>query len=136
MIFRQDAMRYMLSDRDWSVLQPAVNESKVFKCGQKPRLPDRLFFEAMLYIDRTGVPWRDLPGEFGAWDAVYNRFRRWIHSGSLLQLFLLLTDQPQFGEVRRLLVDSTTVRAHQHAAGASKKKARPRTRASAAPAAA
>jgi putative transposase len=125
-------MRYQFTDELWQHFEPLVREAKRYTCGVAPTLPDRLFFEAVLYSARTGVPWRDLPGEFGAWDAVYNRFRRWIHSGSLQRLFELLTADPQFGEVRRLLVDSTIVRAHQHAAGARKKGARPKIRPSAA----
>ena len=85
-------------------------------------LPDRMFFEALLYVARTGIPLRDLPAEFGAWDAVYNRFRRWVASGALARLFEAMTADPQLGEVRRVLVDSTNVRAHQHAAGARRKK--------------
>ena len=49
---------------------------------------------------------------------MYNRFRRWVASGALRRLFEALTDNPAFGEVRRVLIDSTIVRAHQHAAGA------------------
>ena len=115
-------MRYMLTDDLWAVLGPLVERAKKYRSGQPPVLPERMFFEALLYWARTGIPWRDLPAEFGAWDAVYNRFRRWVHSGSLKTLFELLTADPQFGEVRRVLVDSTTVRAHQHAAGARRKK--------------
>jgi len=115
-------MRYLLTDDLWAVLGPAVAAAKKNRCGQKPRLADRLFFEALLYLARTGVPWRDLPGDFGAWDAVYNRFRRWVASGSLRRLFEALTADPRLGEVRRLLVDSTIVRAHLHAAGAPKKR--------------
>lgn len=125
-------MRYQFTDELWQHFEPHVRQAKKYKCGSAPLLSDRLFFEALLYWARTGVPWRDLPSEFGSWDAVYNRFRRWIQTGSLKQLFLLLTDSPQFGEVRRLLIDSTIVRAHQHSAGASKKKARPPIRRSAA----
>jgi transposase len=116
-------MRWMFTDALWHEFGPAVEQAKRHRGGQKPKLPDRLFFEALLYIARTGVPWRDLPGDFGAWDAVYNRFRRWIASGSLRRLFELLTDRPAFDEVRRVLIDSTIVRAHVHAAGARKKKA-------------
>ena len=123
-------MRYMLSDELWVVMEPLVEKAKRYTCGQPPVLPERMFFEAVLYIARTGIPWRDLPSEFGAWDAVYNRLRRWISSGSLTKLFELLTDDPEFVEVRRVLVDSTIVRAHRHAAGASKKKARRQSKAS------
>ena len=50
-----------------------------------------------------------------------NRFRRWVASGALRRLFELLTADPAFGDVRRVLIDSTIVRAHQHAAGARRK---------------
>ena len=117
-------MRYMLTDELWNLLAPHVEAAKVNRGGSAPILPDRMFFEAILYLARTGVPWRDLPGDFGAWDAVYNRFGRWVRSGSLKALFERLTDNPDLGEVRRLLVDSTTNRAHAHAAGARRKKKR------------
>ena len=114
-------MRYTFTDDLWNAFKPFVQQAKRYKAGRKPRLSDRMFFEAILYWARTGLPWRDLPGEFGAWDAVYNRFRRWISSKSLEALFELLTDAPSFGEVRRILIDSTVVRAHAHAAGARRR---------------
>src|SRR5438105_15339163 len=117
-------MRYMLTDDLWAAPGPHVAEAKRHTCGQQPRLPDRAFFEALLYWARTGIPWRDLPAEFGSWDAVYNRFRRWVASGSLRTLFERLTADPALGGVRRVLIDSTTVRAHHHAAGARRKKKR------------
>jgi putative transposase len=69
-------MRYLLTDDLWSAMEPLVRQAKRHKGGQVPVLPDRLFFEALLYLARTGIPWRDLPAEFGRWDAVYNRFPR------------------------------------------------------------
>lgn len=117
-------MRYMLTDDLWAAMEPHVRQAKRHRGGKRPVLPDRMFFEALLYVARTGIPWRDLPAEFGSWDAVYNRFRRWIHSGGLRRLFEALTDDPAFGDVRRLLIDSTIIRAHQHAAGARRKKKR------------
>ena len=115
-------MRYLLTDELWTLMEPLVETAKRYTSGKRPKLPERMFFEALLYIGQTGIPWRDLPAEFGSWDAVYNRFRRWIHSGSLAKLFELLTDYPEFDEVKRVLVDSTVVRAHRHAAGALQKK--------------
>lgn len=114
-------MRYMLTDDLWTALEPMVRSAKWYKGGQKPAVPDRDFFEALLYLARTGVPWRDLPSEFGRWDAVYNRFRRWVRSGGLRALFGAMTADPPFGAVRRVLIDSTTGRAHPHAAGARRK---------------
>jgi putative transposase len=117
-------MRYVLTDELWAAMRPLAERAKRYTSGQPPVLPERMFFEALLYWARTGVPWRDLPAEFGAWDAVYNRFRRWVRSGSLRTLFELLTADPELGEVRRVLIDSTIVRAHQHAAGARRRKKR------------
>src|ERR1700712_2269623 len=114
-------MRYMITDGLWAAMEPLVNQAKRHKGGQPPVLPDRMFFEAVLYVARTGVPLRDLPSEFGRWDAVYNRFRRWVASGGLRALFEAMTADPQFGALRRVFIDSTIVRAHQHAAGARRK---------------
>jgi transposase len=120
-------MRHIITDEIWEVLGPMV-ERCGSPLGPEPGLPDRMFFEAVLYRARTGIPWRDLPGEFGAWDAVYNRLRRWIHSGRLKRLFERMAERPECEGPRRLMIDSTIVRAHQHAAGAARKKgaARPR----------
>jgi transposase len=79
-----------------------------------------MFIEAVLYLARTGTPWRDLPEAFGHWDAVYNRFRRWERRGLWRQLWeRLQTDACPL--TRQLFIDATIVRAHQHAAGALKK---------------
>ena len=128
-------MRYMISDDLWAALGPVVAAAKKNRRGPAPTLPDRQFFEALLYLARTGVPWRDLPAEFGNWDAVYNRFRRWVASGSLKALFEALTADPRFGDIRRVFIDSTIVRTHVSGAGARKKRAARRPRASAAAAA-
>ena len=127
-------MRRIITDEIWAVLGPMVEECRS-PLGPEPELPDRLFFEAVFYWARTGIPWRDLPGEFGAWDAVYNRLRRWIHSGRLKKLFEQMAARPECEGPRRLMIDSTIVRAHQHSAGAPKGKGAPRRRRSAAPAA-
>lgn len=117
-------MRYMLTDELWAAMAPLVAAAKTHKGGQPPVLSERLFFEALLYLGRTGIPLRDLPGEFGRWEAVYNRLRRWVTSGAMRRLFEGMTADPRFGEVRRVLADSTTVRAHRHAAGALRRKKR------------
>jgi transposase len=114
-------VRYAFTDDLWNELGPVVKRAKRHKGGKLPKLSDRMFFEALLYWARTGLPWRDLPDVFGAWDAVYNRFRRWIASGSLKTLFDLLTANPVFADIRRVLIDSTIIRAHPHAAGARRR---------------
>jgi transposase len=79
---------------------------------------NRLFVEAVLWIARTGSPWRDLPAEFGLWNSAYQRFARWSRQGVWHRLFAQLAGDADFEEV---FIDSTIVRAHQHAAGAAKK---------------
>ena len=118
-------MRYIITDEARSVFGPMVRRCKS-PLGPEPDLPDRMSFEAVLYWARTGCPWRDLPGEFGAWDAVYNRLRRRVASGRLKKLFDLMAAQPDCDGLRRVMIDSTIVRAHQHAAGAPKKRGAPR----------
>jgi len=111
-------MRTVITD----VLGPVVAATDP-KAGSAPsRLGDRLFFEAMLYRARTGIAWRDLPDAFGPWEAVYQRFRRWAYSGRLRAILAALTAEPRFEDVRRVLLDATIVRAHQHAAGSRRKK--------------
>ena len=83
---------------------------------------EREFLEAVLHLQRTGSPWRDLLPELGYWHAVSMRFRRWEARGVWARLWKNLQAEP-FAGARGLLLDSTTVRAHPHAAGAPKKTA-------------
>jgi transposase len=80
---------------------------------------NRLFVEAVLWIARTGSPWRDLPAQFGPWNSVYQRFARWSRGGVWHRVFAHLAQDADFEET---FIDSTIVRAHQHAAGAPKKR--------------
>lgn len=82
---------------------------------------NRLFIEAVLWLLRTGAPWRDLPPEFGRWHSVYMRFARWHAKGVWERLFAVVRRDADLEEV---FVDSTAIRAHLHAAGAAKKTVR------------
>jgi putative transposase len=115
------AVRLLLTDEAWAEIAPLLATLKS-RAGSPPVLSDRLFLEAVLYLARTGTPWRDLPEAFGRWDAVYNRFRRWERRGIWRRLWerLQTEDCPL---TRHLFIDATIVRAHQHAAGALKKTA-------------
>ena len=81
---------------------------------------NRLLVEAVLWIARSGAPWRDLPEDFGAWNSVYRRFARWQTSGVWESVFNELAKD---ADVEEVFIDSTVIRVHQHAAGAQKKTA-------------
>ena len=77
---------------------------------------NRLFINAVLWIGKTGAPWRDLPERFGNFNSVWRRFDRWSRKGVWESVFRELQDS----DLEWLLLDSTVIRAHQHAAGAKK----------------
>src|SRR5262245_52637099 len=119
-----------ITDELWAELAPLVERAKRSRAGAPADIPDRTFLEALLYLADSGCKWRQLPDRFGAWDAVYNRFRRWLAAGVFGRLFADLPPSAAgLGEVRRVFIDSTTVRAHPHAAGAPAKKGGRRDRA-------
>jgi transposase len=74
---------------------------------------NRLFINAVLWIAKTGAPWRDLPERFGPWGSVWKRFDRWGAKGVRKRVFEELQDP----DLEWMIIDSTVVRAHQHAAG-------------------
>ena len=86
------------------------------------RIENPLFLDAVNWIARNGGPWRDLPARFGNWNTVWRRFDRWSRAGVWQRLFEHFQDP----DLEWLLLDSTSVRAHQHAAGARKRGTRQR----------
>lgn len=72
--------RTFLNNRQWEKIKPLLPSPHVHEKG-RPRKNDRLVIEGILWILRTGAPWRDLPSEFGSWETIYSRFYRWSHLG-------------------------------------------------------
>ena len=105
--------RLMLTDGQWTLMQP-------FCLGQEGQPGQtggdtRRFVEAVLWIARTGSPWRDLPGEFGNWNSVFKRFRRWVLAGAFTRIFNMLSDDPDF---EYAMIDGTICKVHRHGQGA------------------
>lgn len=107
--------RLILTDEAWARMAAHIIGDQRTR-GSSGR-DNRLFVEAVLWIVRTGSPWRDLPEVFGSWNSVFRRFSRWCAKGVWHRIFAAMADDPDF---EYLIIDSTIVRAHQHAAGAKK----------------
>lgn len=107
--------RLVLSDDAWERMAPLIIGRPDQK-GSTGR-DNRMFVEGVLWIVRTGSPGRDLPEAFGEWNSVSRRFSRRSQKGVWLRIFEAMADDPDF---EYLIVDSTIIRAHQHASGAKK----------------
>ena len=105
-----DRDRFVISDAVWEKIAPLL-PGKVTDRGVTAR-DNRLFLEAVLWRVRTGLPWRDLPDEFGHWNSVFQRFRRWVRAGVFERIFECLSGEPDF---EYALIDGTIVTAHQKA---------------------
>ncbi|MFI7349469.1 IS5 family transposase [Streptomyces sp. NPDC049936] len=110
-----------LTNEEWARLKLHIPKS-----GQRgrPWVSHRRIINGILYRNRTGVPWRDLPARFGKWKTVHERHRRWSADGTWDKIYAaVLADADAQGRIdwSMVSVDSTTCRAHQHAAGARRK---------------
>ena len=103
--------RYEISDENWLRIEHLL-PGKASDPGRTAE-NNRRFLNAVLWIARSGAPWRDLPERYGNWNTVFQRFNRWGKRGTWQRIFEALQDP----DLEWLMVDSTTVRAHQHAAG-------------------
>jgi putative transposase len=109
----------MITDAVWAALAPVLRPLKHY-AGSPPQRSDRMCIDAVRSQARTGIPWRDVPADFGHWDAVYHRFRRWEARDIWKKLWQHM-QQHGCELATQVFIDSTIMRAHQHAAGAQKK---------------
>ena len=77
------------------------------------RVDDRRVINCILYALRTGIPWRDMPEQYGTWSTIYNRFNRWSKAGIWDKIFDAIVDSQNVDSV---MVDATSIRAHLSAA--------------------
>lgn len=105
--------RFVLSDAQWAKMEPL--------CLKKPSDPrrsgadNRLFVEAILWIVRTGSPWRDIPPSFGDWNSIFTRFRDWTRAGVFERIFEAVSGEP---DMEYAMVDATIVKVQRHGQGA------------------
>ena len=108
--------RYELTDEQWQQIEHLLPGRE--GCPGAHADDNRLFVNAVIWVARTGAPWRDLPERFGNWNSVFQRFNRWAKQSVWQKVFEAIRDP----DLESLMLDSTTIRAHQHAAGAVGKK--------------
>lgn len=106
--------RYELTDEEWLKIQHLLPPERTSKPG-RPAKDNRTFVNGMIWILRSGAPWRDLPERYGPWKSVYTRFLRWAKKGILTQALEALSEE---ADMENLMIDASYVRAHQHSAGA------------------
>ena len=122
--------RHDLSDVQWAALEALLPAPR--RPGRPPVWTKRQLIDGIRWRTRVGAPWRDIPDSYGSWAAAYAMFRRWQRDGTWTRILAVL--QALADAAGRIVwdvsVDSTTARAHQHAAGARKRGiCRPRRRA-------
>nr|WP_235661280.1 transposase [Candidatus Hamiltonella defensa] len=97
----------------------------IIKYDKRPGRPASIshyqFFSAVLYVLRTGIPWRDVPDLYGHWHTIYMRFKRWSENGLFWNLLYRLQQKKKI-KMDCTWVDSTTVAIHRHGSGSLKKR--------------
>jgi len=116
-----------LTDAQWAMLEPLLPPRT--KAGRPPKWTKRQLIDGIRWQVRAGAPWRDVPPVYGPWPTVCGLFRRWQRCGTWVAI---VTGLPVRADAAGLIcwdvsVDSTVVRAHQHAAGARKRGSAGRT---------
>jgi transposase len=108
-----DIHRHDITDAAWALLEPHMLGQK----GQWGGVAEdnRRYINAVIWILRTGAPWRDLPAEYGNWNSVAKRFRRWVENGLWEKILEKLVDDPDY---EWLMIDASHIKVHPHAAGA------------------
>ena len=105
-----------LTDSEWNRVVELLPPENTGKQG-RPRKDNRTILNGMIWIARSGTPWRDLPKRYGPWETVYSRFRKWIEDGIFDNIIRVLSMDVDLSE---LSLDASIVQAHQHSAGAKK----------------
>lgn len=105
-----------VSDKQWDIIGPLLPSERGRGC--RPSHDNRRFFDGMMFALRTGIPWRDLPEEFGQWNSIFRRFRRWCEQGVFDAILETLVELGIADDWQEQMIDSTTSRGHSQAAGA------------------
>ena len=108
--------RYEISDEEWERVRGLLPPERTGKPG-RPSGDNRNTLNGILWITRSGAPWRDLPKRYGSWSTLYDKFKRWSDLGVFESIFDFLCIDV---DMQDLSMDSTSIKVHQHAGGAKK----------------
>jgi len=108
--------RYDLKNAEWKRIEPLLPPQNPIGRGRPPK-DNRLMLNGMIWIDRTGAQWRELPLCYGPWQSVYARFRKWKKEGVWECVFKALTID---FDPENLSLDSTCAKVHQSSNGNEK----------------
>lgn len=107
---------YDLTEEQWKRIQPLLPLENTGKKG-RPRKDDRIMLNGMLWMNRSGAQWRQLPKCYGPWQSVYSRFAKWQKDGVWESIFSELSKDV---DTENLSIDSTCVKVHQSSNGGEK----------------
>lgn len=106
--------RHDLTDAQWAKIEPIIN-ARLGAWGGANAGDNRVFVNACFWIIRTGAPWRDLPSQYGKFNAVHRRYMRWCENRHWEFILGELIDEP---DLEWLMIDASHCKVHPHAAGA------------------
>ena len=103
-----------MTDEEWAFFSPFLTENRS-RGGRRP-VDHRRVLDGILWITRTGCAWRDLPSQLGNWNSVFRQYRRWTEA-AVWDVILAALTESEVSDNTMQMIDSTIIRAHQHAAG-------------------
>ena len=111
--------RFAIRDEDWERIKDMLppEHPKEGKRGRPTKYDNRTILNGIVWMDRSGATWRDLPEIYGKWQAVYARFRLWKQNGVYEKVFALLTED---ADMENISIDSTCIKVHESANGGKK----------------
>lgn len=116
--YNKDMKRHEITEQQWEKVKGLLRPERKPQ-GGRPAKENRVMLNGIIYWLSTGIPWRDLPERYGPWETVYGRFRTWTLNGVWEDVMTALIEQDIVDE-STLMLDSTTVKVHQHASGSKK----------------
>ena len=105
--------RYEVSDEQWNQIKDIFPRAKT----GKPPKDNRIMFNAILWLARSGAAWADIPERYGPHQTGYSRFCKWHDDGTLLRIFRELNEDADFENIS---IDSTSIKSHPQSADAKK----------------